>query len=139
MRRYEIDDAHWELIREFFPDNRRQGHPWRDHRQVLNGILWVLFSGAAWRDMPERYGPWQTGYDRFVRWRREGMWERILRSLQVKADDRGLLDWSQWNIDGTSVRASKHAAGGGKRGERRNRRTTRSVARAVAGARRSTS
>jgi len=109
------------LIKGSFPDSRRHGHPWRDHRQVLNGILRALFSGAPWRDMPEWYGPWQTGYDRYVRWRRDGTWERILRAPQLKANEQGLLDWSQRNVDSTSIRASRHAAGGGKRGRGRAR------------------
>ena len=117
QRRYEIDDEQWDLIRDFFPENRkRRGRPWRDHRQVLNGILWVLSSGAAWRDLPERYGPWQTAYDRYDRWQNDGTWDRILEALQMEADERGLLDWSQWNIDSTIVRANRHAAGGGKKG-----------------------
>ena len=111
MRRYEIDDAHWVLIREFFPDNRRQGHPWRDHRQVLNGILWVLFSGAPWRDMPERYGPWQTVYDYFRNWRANGTFDRILQTLQIRLDRQGRIDWDLWFVDGSNVRAARCAAG----------------------------
>ena len=138
MRRYELDDARWELIKDFFPTTRRRGRPWRDHRTILNGIIWLLSSGAPWRDMPEYYGPWQMVYDRFRRWCRDGTWDRILAALQMKLDERGLLEWAQWCIDSSSVRASRAAAGGGKRGALTSRRTTRSAGRGVGSARRST-
>jgi transposase len=115
MHRYELEDRHWELIRNLFAQTSR-GRPWRDHRTVVNGILWILFSGVPWRDLPERYGPWQTAHRRFTRWRRDGTWERLLHRLQLRADKKGLLDYSQWNIDATSVRASKAAGGAQKRG-----------------------
>jgi transposase len=64
------------------------------HRQVVNGILWKLRTGAPWRDLPEqRYGPWQTCYDRFVRWRRDGTWERLLADAQTKSDAVGEVEW----------------------------------------------
>lgn len=68
-------------------------------------------TGAPWRDIPERYGPWQTLYDRFIFWRRAGTWMRMLHALQVELDANGQLDWEQWNIDGTSIRATRAAAG----------------------------
>jgi transposase len=116
MHRYELEDRHWELIKKFFPTESR-GRPWRDHRTVVNGIFWILFSGAPWRDLPERYGPWQTAHRRFVRWRRDGTWDRVLARLQLVADQRGLLDYAQWNIDSTIVRAARPAAGAKKRGK----------------------
>lgn len=109
--RYELTDQQWERISGYFPANGRRGGQWNDHRNVLNGILWVLCSGAAWRDLPERYGCYQTVHGRLLRWRRDGTWERILRELRMQADDRGLIDWAQWNVDSTSVRATRHAAG----------------------------
>lgn len=115
MHRYELEDRHWELIRSLFPA-RSRGRPWRDHRALVNAVLWVLFSGAPWRDLPERYGPWQTAYRRFARWRRDGTWARALARLRLRADRRGLLDYAQWNVDSTSVRATRHAAGGQKKG-----------------------
>ncbi len=68
VRRGEITDTAWERISPHLPENGGRGKQWRDHRRVMNGILWRLRSRAPWRDMPERYGPWQTCYDRFVRW-----------------------------------------------------------------------
>ncbi len=115
MHRSEITDEQWARIEHEFPPNGRRGGQWRDHRTVVNGILWVLCSGAAWRDLPERYGPPSTAHDRLVRWRRDGTWERVLRGLRARADARGLVDWSQWNADSTSVRATRHAAGARRR------------------------
>lgn len=114
MRRYELSDAEWELIEDLFP--KRRGRPWRDHRSVINGIFWVLCSGAAWRDLPERYGPWQTVYSRFRRWQKEGLFDRILQRLQIMLNDKGLIDYSVWMADSTIVRASKAAAGAPKKG-----------------------
>lgn len=125
MRRYELTDGQWELIRDLLPVNQKRcGCPWKDHRTILNGIVWVLRSGAPWRDVPERYGPWQTVYDRFRRWQREGLFDRILEHLLVRLDAEGRIDWDLWCVDGSSVRASKAAAGGGKKGATQNPETT---------------
>lgn len=115
MHRYELADEQWSRISHHFPPNGRRGGQWRDHRTVVNGVLWVLCSGAPWRDLPGRYGPWQTVYDRLRRWRLDGTWERVLRDLRAQADARGLIDWAQWNADSTSVRATRHAAGAPRR------------------------
>lgn len=121
MARYELRDEHWALVVAVLPPQRRgsRGGVWRDHRVVVNAIFWVLFSGAAWRDLPERYGPWQTAYDRFCRWRRDGTWERVLRASRLEADAAGLLDYTQYNADSTSVRAHAAAAGALKKRARR--------------------
>lgn len=81
----------------------------------MNGILWRLHTGAPWRDIPLRYGPWKTVYDRFNKWRRSGLWEQLLKRLQVQLDQKGMIDWSRWNIDSTVVRASRSAAGAKKK------------------------
>ena len=88
---------------------------------MLNGILWVLRTGAPWRDLPTRYGPWRTVASRFYRWSRAGVWAGVLASLQAQADADGALDWTHHSIDSTLVRAHQHAAGA-KRGARRTRR-----------------
>jgi transposase len=126
MHRYELTDEQWSRIADYFPANGRRGGQWKDHRRVVNGILWVLCSGAAWRDLPGRYGPFQTAHRRHLRWRRDGTWERVLAGLRARADGRGLIDWAQWNADSTSVRATRHAAGARKKGGRSpaSRRTT---------------
>jgi transposase len=87
--RGEITDKAWEQIVPLLPDNGRRGGQWQEHRKVVNGILWKLRTGAPWRDLPERYGPWQTCYDRFVRWRCDGPWERLLEHAQTKSDAMG--------------------------------------------------
>ena len=116
MRRYELTDDQWSLIEDLFPTpSTGQGRPWRSHRQVFNGILWVLFSGAAWRDLPERYGPWKTVYGRFNRWRKDGTFDKILSRLRLQMDEQGLLDYSNWMVDSTVTRAHKSASGGAKK------------------------
>ena len=112
--RGELTDAAWERIVALLPGNGRRGGQWRDHRAVMNGILWRGRTGAPWRDLPERYGPWRTVYDRFVRWRRDGTWDRLLAEAQTKSDAVGEVVW-EVSVDSTSVRAHQHAAGARKR------------------------
>ncbi|GAB4109542.1 MAG: IS5 family transposase [Roseiflexaceae bacterium] len=114
MRRYELTDTQFALLEPYLPPSGTVGRPWVDHRQVLNGLFWQLRTGAPWRDIPERYGPWQTIDDRFVWWRRHGTWDRMLHARQIELDARGQIDWEQWHIDGTNMRASR-AAGTGRR------------------------
>ena len=115
--RGELTDAAWAALAPLLPANRRRGKQWRDHRQVLNGILWRLRTGAPWRDLPERYGPWRTGYDRFARWRRDGTWDRLLAHVQTKSDAVGAVVW-EVSVDSTHIRAHQHAAGAHKRPSR---------------------
>jgi transposase len=112
--RGEITDRAWEQIAPLLPKNGRQGGQWWDHRKVVNGILWKLRTGAPWRDLPERYGTWQTCYDRFVRRRRDGTWDRLLEHAQTKSDDVGEVEWVV-SVDSSVVRAHQHAAGARKR------------------------
>ncbi|MFC6373183.1 IS5 family transposase [Nonomuraea thailandensis] len=114
-RRFELTDEEWEVIAPLLPStDPRRGGRWRDHRQVLNGIVWRVRTGVAWRDVPERYGPWQTLYKRFARWEVDGTWARIEQYLQVRADAACELDY-HGQIDSTVVRAHQHAAGARKR------------------------
>ncbi|MGP3638571.1 IS5 family transposase [Streptomyces sp. 24-1644] len=92
-----------------------RGRPWRDHRQVINGVLWRLRTGAPWRDLPERYGPWQTAYERFARWEADGTWARLLEQVQVRDDSVGAVEWAV-SVDSTINRAHQHAAGAPKKG-----------------------
>jgi transposase len=116
MRRHELSDAHFQRIAPLLPESAGPGHPWAAHRPILNGIFWRLRTGVPWRDIPARYGPWQTIYDRFVRWRRDGTWARIVAALQIQLDAAGRLDWDQWCVDSTVIRASRAAAGARKKG-----------------------
>jgi transposase len=134
MRRYELTDEQFELIRDLLPANGRRGGQWNDHRVTLNGLFWILHSGAQWREMPERYGKWPSVYDRFNRWRRDGTIDRILQRLQMRLDKDGRIDWDLWCIDGTNVRASRSAAGArGSKTARTTSRTTTGWAAAEAG------
>jgi transposase len=87
------------------------GRPAADHRRILNGILWILRTGAPWRDLPERYGPWPTIASHFYRWRKAGIWARLFAAVQQRGDDTGQLDWAIHYVDSTIVRAHQHAAG----------------------------
>lgn len=112
--RGELTDRAWAEIVSVLPVNGSRGGQWEDHRRVINGILWKLRTGAPWRDVPERYGPYQTVYDRFVRWRRDGTWDRLLTHVQTKNDAVGEVVW-EVSIDSTVIRAHQHAAGARKR------------------------
>lgn len=115
VRRHELSDAQWERLAPLLPLQRpATGRPAHDHRTILNGILWRLATGVPWRDLPERYGPWQTVYSRFRRWQQAGLWDRVLAALQADADARGDVDWRQHFLDSTTIRAHQHAAGAKK-------------------------
>ena len=110
MSRYDLTDFEWRVIEPLLPSKPR-GVPRVDDRRVLNGIFWVLRSGAPWRDLPERYGPRTTCYNRFVRWRTAGAWGRLMNA--IAAAHEGNIQM----IDSTSVRAHQQAATA-KRGDR---------------------
>lgn len=142
MARYELSDTQWELIAPLLPPahlHPHLGRPPRPARDMVNGMFWILFSGAPWRDMPERYGPWQSVYHRFNAYRKDGTFDRILSALQMKLNEKGLLDWSLWCIDGSVIRATRAAAGAGKKGGPRSRRTMAWAAPGAASPRSSTS
>jgi len=112
-RRHALSDAQWAALQPLLPGNDRRGHPYKDHRPVIDGILWVLHTGAPWRDLADYFGPWSTAYGRFNRWRKAGLWDRLLTALHAKADEGGGIDWEMFCIDGSVVRAHKAAAGAG--------------------------
>jgi transposase len=109
-RRHELSESEWVRLQPLLPP-RKAGKPRQDDRRIVNGILWKLATGAPWRDLPERYGPWQTVYTRFRRWTLAGVWERLLAAVQRQADAAGALDWALHFVDGTVIRAHQHAAG----------------------------
>jgi transposase len=116
MRRGELNDEQWKRLEPLLPAQTPQtGRPNLDHRQIINGILWVLRTGAPWRDLPERYGKWSTVASRFYRWRKSGVWERVWAQVQREADQKDEIDWELHLLDGTVVRAHQHAAGAKKR------------------------
>lgn len=103
MGRYDLTDFEWGVIEALLP-NKSRGVARVDDRRVLNGIFWVLRTGAPWRDLPERYGPYTTCYNRFRRWRIAGVWDRIMDEI-TKAYDGNIQ-----MIDSTSIRVHQHAA-----------------------------
>ena len=132
-RRYELSDEQFALIEPLLPASTR-GRKRADDRTTLDGVFWKLCSGAPWRDVPERYGKWQTVYERFKRYRDAGTFDRILGELHLKLAADGNLDYSTWMIDGTSVRASRAAAGARKRGARARGKRSASRGSGAAGA-----
>ncbi len=115
VRRHELTDKEWAQLRpvlaELAPQKPATGKPNKDHRRVINGIVWKLKTGAPWRDLPERYGPWSTVYSRFWRWQRAGTWDRLFAAVQQQEDAAGRLDWTLHFVDGSVIRAHQHAAG----------------------------
>ena len=85
-KRHEPTDDEWALIQDLFPPQGRGGR-WADHRAMINAVMWRLRTGAPWRDLPERYGPWQTVYHRFNAMRRGGLLDRLLGRLQARLND----------------------------------------------------
>ena len=121
IRRHELTDVEWERLKELLPLGRK-GRPREDDRRVLNGIVWKIRTGSAWRDVPERYGSWQTLYTRFRRWALDGTFSAMLAAVQADADAVGDVDWLV-AVDSTIVRAHQHAAGARKGGTTRRQIT----------------
>jgi putative transposase len=109
--RYELSEAQWERIRDFLPGRKEHvGRTAEDNRNFVNGVLWVLRSGARWSDLPERYGKYKSVHKRFVRWAHSGVWERVFHELVRDKKNQYLM------IDSTLVRAHQQAATGRKKG-----------------------
>lgn len=127
MLRHRLTDEQWERIADLFPEPKPTGRPPANPRDMMDGVLWILNTGAQWRDVPGQFGPKSTVWDYFDRWNGDGTLVTILDRLrgQVEIDDE------LWCVDGTSVRAAKCAAGGGKKGTPTSRRTTRWAAAAA--------
>ncbi|MGW9438057.1 transposase [Streptomyces sp. NPDC055607] len=110
VRRHELSDAEWSVLSKFLPSSGTSGRPRLNDRTVLNGIVWKLRTGSAWRDVPEHYGSWQTLYTRFRRWTLDGTFSRILQAVQPDKDEAGDIDWLV-SIDSTTVPgARRHGA-----------------------------
>ncbi|GAA2652488.1 hypothetical protein GCM10010425_77690 [Streptomyces spororaveus] len=113
VRRHELTNTQREHIAPLLPQTGAPGGRWADHRTVVNGVLYRTGTGIPWRDLPERYGSWQTVYERHRRWSADGTWSRILRALQAGADATAPDVDGSWavNVDSTTCRAHQHAAG----------------------------
>ena len=114
-RREELSDEQWKIIEPLLGKMPRRtdgrGRPWRDNREVINGILWILRTGAPLADLPKRFPPYQTCHRRFQMWVKDGTLRRILEALAEDLHTRGKFDLSECFIDGTFVSAKKGASG----------------------------
>ncbi len=119
MGRGDLTNDQWARLEPLLPRGIKPGRPqvWT-RRQLIDGIRWRTRAGAPWRDVPERYGPWDRVYDLFRRWQRDGIWQRIFERLQTDADAKGLITWDL-SVDSTVCRAHQHAAGARKKGTSR--------------------
>ena len=108
MARYDLTDFEWSVIEPLLPMDRRGPKP-KNNRQILNGIFYILRAGCPWRDLPERYGPYTTVYNRFNRWRKAGIWDKLMDAI-VKAHNGEVQ-----MIDSSIVRVHQHASGVKKR------------------------
>lgn len=111
-KRYELTDQEWEQIASLLPQEKtgKPGRPPKDNRTMLNGMVWIAKSGAPWRDLPERYGPWNSVYSRFRKWIDDGILDNIFRVLSLEAELHEL------SLDATIVQAHQHSAGAKKGG-----------------------
>ena len=114
VRDQALDDVMWAKVEPLLPPQQGRGRPWRDHRQVVEAIIWRFRTGSPWRDVPSEFGPWKTAFQRHDRWSGDGTWERVLTELQVDADAREALGWTV-SVDSTVNRAHQHAAGARRR------------------------
>lgn len=105
-------DGMWAVIAPLLPPEHGGGRPWNDHRRTIEGICWRLRTGSPWRDLPEEFGSWKSVWRRFDTWAKDGTWDKILVSVTDRADAKPLVA----AVDGTIVKAHKHAAGALKRG-----------------------
>jgi transposase len=114
-RRYELSEEQWTRIRPLLPAERgRKARPARSNRVMVNAMLWVLRSGAPWRDLPVCYPPWNSVYTRFSRWTKQGVWKVVLDELAKEAHTEGYF------IDATIVRAHQDAHGAAEKGAKRS-------------------
>ena len=111
MKRYELTKEQWERVKPLLPPEKtgQRGRPRKDNRIMLNGMLWIAQSGAQWRELPEAYGPWQSVYARFAKWRDDGTLKKVFRALSEDADTENL------SMDSTCIKVHESANGGEKR------------------------
>jgi transposase len=133
MNRGDLTDRQWARIEPLLPPRRppkgsKGGRPRNDDRTMINGILWILRTGAPWPDLPARYGPPSSVSTRLYRWQASGLWDRIFAAVQAQADADGELDWEVHHVDATVIRAHQHAAGAKKGAQTRKRWAAAKVA-----------
>ena len=110
LRRYELTDEEWLRIEPLLPPENtgKQGRPRKDNRIIMNGIVWLARSGAPWRDLPERYGAWNSVYKCFAKWEENHIFDMVFQELSIDADMQDL------SLDSTSCKAHQHSAGAKK-------------------------
>jgi transposase len=109
-RSAELSDEVWQRIEPLLPSSHGvRGRPFRDHRQVVEGIVFRYRTGVPWRDLPDRFGPWQTVWKRHHRFATDGTWDRLLAAVQADAHADGEIDWNV-SVDSTIARAHQHSA-----------------------------
>ena len=111
--RGDLTNAEWERLQPLLPRGGARGGRWSEHRKVINGVLFRVRTGVPWRDLPERFGPWETVYKRHRRWSADGTWQLLLAQVQAAEDALGGIDWDA-SVDSTTARAHQHAAGAPK-------------------------
>lgn len=112
MKRHEITEKQWNRIKDYLPPEKKPhgGRPGKSNRLIFNALLYWLNTGIPWRDLPERFGPWQTVYSRFRTWTHSGVWDEVLTALI--AED--LVDETTLMLDSTSIKVYQHASGAKK-------------------------
>ena len=115
MGRYDLKNSEWKRIKPLLPPQNPggKGRPPKDNRVMLNGMIWIDRTGAQWRELPECYGPWQSVYARFRKWKKEGVLERVFRALSSDFDPENL------SIDSTCAKVHQSANGNEKGGPKR--------------------
>jgi transposase len=114
MQKAFLSEEQWTKIEPLLPKLRSRGRPWADNRRVLEGILWVLKTGARWRDLPKEYPSPSTCWRRLRQWEEQDVWLNIWRQFLGELDQRGKLDWSESFLDGSFVPAKKGAIASAK-------------------------
>lgn len=109
VSRQEISDRVWAVLEPLMPVPSGRSRPWTDHRLAVEGMVWKYRTGAPWRDVPERFGKWNSIYKRFTRWAADGTWDKLLAAVQAQSDAAGRLDWVV-SIDSTIARVHQHGA-----------------------------
>ena len=112
MLRFHLSDEQFVRIELLLPAARsgKRGRPFLPHRQVLNGIFWILHTGSPWRDLPEEFGNWSTVYERFRRWSQNELFQKIVDELQAQARKTDRIDFEFSAVDGSNIRAHRCAA-----------------------------
>lgn len=117
----DLTEQQWKIVEFILPKDPvrsdGRGRPWSEQRKVLNGVLWILRTGAPWKDLPSRYGPYQTAHRRFQNWVRSGVMEKLLLTLASHLKDAGGFDLKECFVDGTFVPAKKGGSLSGKPSE----------------------